>query len=145
MIISIWILAIVATAAAAAMGGVRGRDALVSSSETIVSALTTARANTLAARGGMQYGVHFASTSVTIFPGSVWSATLTGTSTYRLIPGVEVSSLTLNGGPQVVDIVFDRLTGKTARYGTTTLRAPATGATSTIMVESSGSISSRSR
>ena len=145
VVISITIIFLLAGLVTGALGGLRGADALVSSSETVLSALTTARTDTLASRGGNQYGVHFASTSITIFPGATWSAALTGTTTYALVPGTVVSATKLQGGPQVVDVVFDKLTGKTSEYGTTTLKVTVTGATSTVIVQSTGSISSASR
>lgn len=120
------------------LGGLRAHDALLGSTETVVHALSTARADTLASRGGSQYGVHFASTTVTIFPGSTWSPTAASTTVFQLVPGVLVSDLALEGGG--ADIVFQRLTGKTSQPGTVSLLVRTL--VSTIVVQSTGSISS---
>lgn len=143
IIICIAILVILAGLASGSLGGLRRADALVSSTETVLSALNTARSQTLAARGGVHYGVHFASTTVTIFPGSTWSSSNASNTVMSLVPGVVVAALQLQGGG--ADIVFQRLTGKTAQYGTTTLQFQKMLATSTITVQSTGSISSYPR
>lgn len=139
--LSIAIVGIILAGVVGSLTGLRGGDALVSSTETVLSALQTARGETLAYKYGKQYGVHFASTTVTVFPGSVWSAGLASTTVFNLTPGVVVSSLKLTGGG--VDLVFDKLTGKTSQYGTTTLQVTSGVASTTIVVEKTGIIYSR--
>lgn len=136
VIISIGIIGIIVAGVAGSFGGLRGGDALTSSTETVLSALSTARSQTLAYKENARYSVHFASSTVTVFPGTVWSEGLGSTTVFTLVPGVVVSAVNVTGGG--VDVAFDRFTGKTLQYGTTTLQAAATLATSTIVIQKTG-------
>ena len=88
--------------------------------ENAMSALVTARTNTLSSQGAMQYGVHFAGGSTTLFVGSAYASGATGNVVTALPAAVEASAIALSGGG--ADIVFKRFTGETDQYGTITLR-----------------------
>ena len=93
--------------------------ALDTNTQGIVLELAKARSLTLASKNEKQYGVHIASTSVTLFEGTTYSVGSASSTITYFNPSVSISALSLTGGGS--DIVFDRLTGKTAEPGTITV------------------------
>jgi len=97
---------------------VRG-NVLERETRTVVSILDDARGRTLFSENDRQYGVHFESGNVVLFEGGVYSAVDPENETTSL-SGTTLSSVALIGGGD--DVVFDRLTGAIAAYGTTTVQ-----------------------
>jgi prepilin-type N-terminal cleavage/methylation domain-containing protein len=92
------------------------RTGYIGASRTVLGALEEARARTLASDGGISYGVHFETNSVTIFQSPTYVAGATTNDT-RLLPArTSIDTVTLNGGGN--DVIFARLTGKTTSSGT---------------------------
>jgi prepilin-type N-terminal cleavage/methylation domain-containing protein len=85
----------------------------------IASLLTEARSSTLASKNGSEYGVHFDTNSATLFEGDTYSAGASTNKSLSLDSFAEISSVTLSAGGS--DIVFNKLTGGTSDYGTTTV------------------------
>lgn len=81
--------------------------------------LQEARSLTTSSKNAQQYGVHLATTSVTIFQGTSFVSGNAGNITTTLNHAVTISSSTLSGGG--ADVIFQRLTGKTAQSGTVTV------------------------
>ena len=105
----------------------------------VVSVLEKARAMTLDSSNDAQYGVHFASSTVTIFTGVTYSSTTPSNIVTTLDSKVQVKSLDLAGG--VKDVIFNRLSGETNQIGTTTLSLiSATTTTRTITIFGTGLI-----
>ncbi len=95
-----------------------------------LSLLEEARMYTLASKAGTQYGVHFESTKTVLFAGASYNAGDSSNVTILLNPLVQINPISLTGAG--AEIIFDRLTGKTAEDGTVTfsLRAsPSSGKT----------------
>src|SRR5262245_7888733 len=90
--------------------------ALDTNTQAIVLELEKARSLTLASKNEAQFGVHIASTSVTLFQGSSYSAGASSNVEVFFNPAVSISGAALAGGGS--DVVFQRLTGKTANSGT---------------------------
>ena len=94
-------------------------EALQLEADKIVSLISAARADTLAARNGNQYGVHFEEQRVMFFTGAAYNAGATGNRAQALHREVKISAIALLGGGS--ETVFQKLTGKTAQSGTVTL------------------------
>ncbi len=110
------LLAVLTIESFSKIGAVRSLD---TNTQQIALELEKARSLTLASQNDAQYGVHLASTSVTLFEGATYNAGSASTTVTYLNPSVTISSLSLTGGN--TDIVFSRLTGKTAVSGTITV------------------------
>lgn len=109
-------------------------------SAKILSLLADARARTLDSDGDSAYGVHFATSSATLFMGNSYSFSTT-TEIYNTFSGVLISPINLKqlGSASNTDIVFQRLTG--ASMATGTLRVVASTSPDTkydIIIEESG-------
>ncbi|OGZ44358.1 MAG: hypothetical protein A3J55_03640 [Candidatus Ryanbacteria bacterium RIFCSPHIGHO2_02_FULL_45_17b] len=85
-----------------------------------VSFLQEARAKTLSSENDSVYGVHFETSQFVLFTGDTYNAASASNKVRALPSSVEISSFLLTGGGDAV--VFKRLTGETATYGTITFR-----------------------
>lgn len=135
------VLAIVAVLSGLAIGGFTSfqrRHALSGSAEIVVSALAQARALSLGGKNGVAWGVHFASTTVTLFEAPLFDPEDPENVPFALERGVMVSALSLGGGSEVV---FARLSGKPVQSGTTTLSLVSdTDQQMHVVVDESGSV-----
>ena len=108
--------------------------------QEMVTLINKARLSAISSKGDVQYGVHFATTSVTIFSGTTYVPGATGNEEHIFDPTVSIGtagSIVVNGGG--ADVVFQRITGATDQNATTTLSVVAnTTASSTIVIRSSG-------
>ena len=105
----------------------------------VVSVLEKARAMTLDSVNSSQYGVHFGTSTVTIFTGVTYNASDPSNIVTTLNSKVQVQNKVLNGGGS--DIIFNRLSGETNQFGTTTLSlVSATTTTRSITVYGTGLI-----
>jgi prepilin-type N-terminal cleavage/methylation domain-containing protein len=117
----------------------RNEQALKAGTEDILSTINDARTRTLASYNSSVYGVHFTSSSVTLFTGSSYSSGSSTNEVKDLSLAVAIST-SLAGGTS--DVVFDRLTGATSNYGTLTIQAVNdTSRTRTITISKTGVIS----
>jgi len=82
----------------------------------IAAELGRARSLTLASKYADQYGIHFATTSITLFQGSAYSASSASNTVTTLSPQVQIASSSFNGGGS--NVIFQRLTGGTTQSGT---------------------------
>jgi len=114
-------------------------EALSKDQGRIVSVLEKARAMTLDSLNSSQYGVHFGTSTVTIFPGAAYSSSNASNIVTELNSKVIISDIKLYGdGP---DVVFNRLSGETNQFGTTTISlASATSTTRSVTVYRTGLI-----
>lgn len=83
---------------------------------TVLGAFEEAHARTLAAYGDTQYGVHLATTTVTIFPGATYSASNPANDVRGLPARTEASTIALTAS--TTDVLFTRLTGAASATGT---------------------------
>ena len=94
-------------------------EAISKDQAKVVSVLEKARALTLNSYNSSQYGVHFASSTVTIFTGVTYSSSTPSNIVTTLNSKVQISGVALAGGGN--DVIFNRLSGETNQMGTTTL------------------------
>jgi prepilin-type N-terminal cleavage/methylation domain-containing protein len=95
--------------------------------QAVEAILEQARSQALASKNSSVYGIHFASTSVTLFDGYTYNASDPDNHVYMLNPENVIWNATLTGGG--LDVVFKRLTGETTQSGIVTLSTLITPAT----------------
>lgn len=91
-------------------------QALEKDTDVMISYIQKARNQTINSRNGNEYGVRFASTSVTLFEGTVYSASATTSQVYTFSPKTQLSAISLTGG--TTSVYFEQLTGKPSATGT---------------------------
>ena len=101
----------------------------------VAGELQKARALTLSSKNQAQFGLHVQASQVTLFQGVVFVAGSSTNTVTGLNPLITISSISLAGGGS--DVVFNRLSGKTAENGTITLSRTG-GASKTITIYSTG-------
>jgi len=85
----------------------------------VVNLLKEAKSNTLASKNASVYGVHLETGRAVLFKGDTFSEPSADNREYTMPADVELSNIDLNGGGS--DIIFNRLTGETQQFGTTTV------------------------
>ncbi len=93
--------------------------ALDTEAQHIVAELNRARSLTLSSKNSQQYGIHFATTSITLFQSATYEVGSSTNDTVFLRTLIQVASTSFAGGGS--NVVFERLTGKTTQNGTVTL------------------------
>lgn len=137
ILVSIAVISIIGASLFLGYGAASRNAELKTTTFKIVDVLNLARTRTLASLGASQYGVHFEQAQYALFKGSVYNAADPDTIFYPLPAPVEVGTITLAGG--AVDVVFERLTGKTAQTGTVRVQLAAdTSKFKTISIIGSG-------
>ena len=99
MLISFFIVAIIATILFVAFGAFRESNDLQSAQETIIGILRDARSRSVGSQDKKTYGVHFEATKAVLFKGSVYSASDSANEAYILPTLVKISSITLSAQP----------------------------------------------
>lgn len=141
LLISVAILLVLASLAIFSTRTLLRQVEIDSTGQNILSTLRLARSKTLASEGETTYGVHFEADKYVLFSGSSYDESAAGNKEYTL-NDTEVHSISLNGGPGVVDVIFDRVRGTTSQYGTVSLRLNAdNNQNRTIHINSSGQVS----
>jgi prepilin-type N-terminal cleavage/methylation domain-containing protein len=115
ILISIAILAIIATAIIGPFASFRNAQAIKNTSGSVVALLNQARVKTLSSENLLQYGVHLQSDRAILFSGTSYNAGVSISEVVVSDSKVAISDIALAGGD---DVVFDRLTGATDNYGT---------------------------
>ncbi len=119
ILVVIGISALILTATITTFSAMGDMQSLDKDIEVAESYLIKAKNQTVNARSGIQYGVHFASSTVTLFDGTVYSAGSSTNSVYRLSNKSEISLIGLSGQSRVY---FEEVTGKPSATGTVTFR-----------------------
>lgn len=92
------------------------RELLDKTTLSAVALLEQARGSTLASKNALQYGVHFDTNQMVLFSGTTYSSGNSGNSVVAFDRRITASTIALAGGGH--DVIFDRLTGTTAKSGT---------------------------
>jgi len=119
----------------------RKQQAFTKDSESVVEILSQARDQTLSSKNASQYGVHFASTKITLFTGSTYFAGDSSNIDFPLTSTDIILSISLTGGGS--DVVFNRLTGETSQNGTIVVDVPSLSLTKTVTIYKTGLIESQ--
>lgn len=110
--------------------------ALEISTQNITSLLKEARSLTLASKNANVYGVHLQADKAILFEGSNFSSTSPNNREYNLPSNIKITSINLNGGGN--DVLFNRLTGETDQFGTTTTSLLNSSSSKNIIIENTG-------
>lgn len=130
------VLAILFTLTISAYSNYKRHQAAKEDSQTVTAVLRQARSQSLISKNATNYGVHLATTSVTLFTGTAYSPSDPANQVTNLSYGVSLSS----DLPAGADIVFARITGQTNQSGTVTIYLATDVSTSTIKVYKTGVI-----
>jgi len=136
ILVVIAILGIISAIILGAFKVFNANQGLEKDTETVVEILRQARSQTLNSKNATTYGVHFASTTVTLFTGSTYSAVAATNEIFPLTNADTVLTVALTGSG--MNVVFDRLTGGTSQNGTITMSSVANGRTKTITIFKTG-------
>ncbi|MBI5912908.1 prepilin-type N-terminal cleavage/methylation domain-containing protein [Candidatus Azambacteria bacterium] len=120
IVIAIGVLAIIGATLFIGFSTATESADLKTSAFKVVDALQFARTRTIASLASSQYGVHFEQTQYVLFRGATYNASDPDNIIYALPSRAEIANIALMGGGS--DVVFDRITGKTAQNGTLTVR-----------------------
>lgn len=120
IVVAIGMMAIIGATLFIGFGKATESADLKTSAFKVVDALQFARTRTLASLASSQYGVHFEQTQYVLFRGATYNALDPDNIVYPLFSRVEIANITLAGGGS--NVVFDRITGKTAQNGTLSVR-----------------------
>src|SRR3989344_5499807 len=123
VVVAVAVIALIASVAISGLVIFRRQSLLNAAAEMVASALHEARTRTLASDGGFPYGVHVASDRIIRFRGATYPPGDPNNTETVLPTGIEIAATALAGGG--ADVVFTRLTGATAHYGTVTLQVRA--------------------
>ncbi|HEY4505127.1 MAG TPA: prepilin-type N-terminal cleavage/methylation domain-containing protein [Candidatus Paceibacterota bacterium] len=116
ILIVLAIVALLSVVSFQSFGRINGSEAINKDAFQIISVLRQARSLTLDSKNGNQYGVHLESSRVVLFEGSSYDPNSTNNTIVSLSNRVTISSISLSGGGS--DVVFEKVTGKTAKSGT---------------------------
>lgn len=119
ILLSLFIIAVVAGIFVAAFGVFRESNDLRAAQSTMVGMVKSARSRAIASENNSVYGVHFETEKSVLFKGSAYNPSDPGNENYTFPPSVKISNISLAGGAQ--DAVFSRLQGTTTSPGTITL------------------------
>lgn len=139
LIIVLAVVGVISLVAFSPLVRFRDNQVLVATTEQIVSLIYAARTNTIASKDAAQYGIHFESGRVVLFKGAAFTEPSANNKELALPPSIRISTISLNGGG--TNIVFDRLVGTIAQFGTVvlTLKSNASS-TRTIAIEQTGTV-----
>lgn len=118
-LIVIGVLALIAALTYETYIRVNANKALDTDAQRIIAELAEARSLTIGSKNASEWGVHIASSSVTLFSGTTYDEGASTNTSIDLHPAVQVDRVNILGGG--TDIVFMRLTGATNATGTITL------------------------
>lgn len=106
-------------------GKSRERATLDSAVRDIVSVLSQARSQTLAAMDSSSFGVHFAQDEVIIFKGTSFSSGNPDNEKTSIVFPATISNVTLGGvSGSSGELYFHRLSGSPSKWGTITVSSP---------------------
>ena len=119
MLVVLAVGVIIATVVISVFSKAPGRQALDKQTSVVLSLLEHARGLTLSAKNASVYGVHFETAKAILFTGPTYSANAASNVVEPVHSLLQISAISLAGGGS--DVVFNRLAGDTAQYGTVTL------------------------
>ena len=119
IVVSAAVVVILASIATISFTGLREQQALANGAEEVRTLLSRARARTLAAEDDSVFGLHITAPSVTLFRGATYNPLAVDNELHTLDSLVTISAYAFSGGG--ADVVFDKRTGATSKYGTITI------------------------
>ncbi len=136
ILISVSILVLIVSISTKTFTSFFSSSQLDQSVQGAISILEKAKEDTIGGKGGNSYGVHFATTSITIFSGNSYVSGTNGNIVQNLPNGIEVSSINLLGSD--ANVVFSPISGETSSSGTIVFLNTRDNSTSTIRIYATG-------
>ncbi|MEK7614452.1 MAG: prepilin-type N-terminal cleavage/methylation domain-containing protein [Patescibacteria group bacterium] len=115
LVIFLSIVVFVATLFSNGLSVYRDSQALSTSAETIVSAISTARVKTISSEGGEQFSVYFENGRAVVFSGTIFSGASSSDKEFKTENAVIISAINLAASPNTM--VFQKIIGQTQNYG----------------------------
>jgi type II secretory pathway pseudopilin PulG len=141
ILLVIGIVFILSTILLTSFTNLRSNQAIMKNTETVVAVLRQARNQTLSSKNSSVYGVHFATSTITLFTGGTYSS-LNSTNQDFIFPSSDsILTTTLNGNGK--DVVFNRLSGETSQNGTIVISSPRVSLTKTVTIYKTGLVESQ--
>ncbi len=138
LIVSLAILTVLTIVVLTSLISFKKNQSLSKDSGTVVEVLRQARNQTLSSKNSSNYGVHMATTTVTLFAGSSYSSGASTNQDFLLSSTDTILTISLAGGES--NVVFNRLTGETAQNGTVVISSPDVSETKTVTIYKTGLI-----
>lgn len=137
IVVVIAIMGVIAGFVSVSFSAFRNTKLLDSTAEDVLSLVNTARVKSISSENASVHGVHFETDRAVLFAGNVFTEPSASNVEINLSPAMEISSVSLAGGG--ADIVFERITGETADYGSVIIRSKSdTSKTKTLKIKSAG-------
>ena len=141
ILVVIAIMSILVSIFLSSFTNLRGNQAIIKNTETVVAVLRQARNQTLSSKNSSVYGVHFSTSTITLFTGGIYSAESLTNQDFPFPAGDSVLTTTIVGGGK--DVVFNRLTGETSHTGTVVISSPRLSLTKTVTIYKTGLVESQ--
>lgn len=119
-VVVIAIGAILITAVIISFSSFRNNKTIDISSDQILSVINKARVKAVSSEDYSRFGIHFEANRIVFFKGDIFVESAFSNIQTTLSPLVEISNISLNEGG--VDMVFQKLTGKTSNFGSLRVR-----------------------
>ena len=136
VVLVVAIMAVLAALSFSALRMLNATRALEGEAARVAAELQKARSLTISSKNNAQFGVHIQSSQVTLFQGTTFVVGSSTNSVLGINPLITISAISLAGGGS--DVIFQRLTGKTAYGGTLTLSRRGSSAIKTITIYATG-------
>jgi hypothetical protein len=88
--------------------------------DTVLEYIQKARNQSISDKNHTQYGVNFASSTITFFEGTSYATSSASNILYTISPSIEMSAISLTGGTR--SVYFNMINGKANATGTITYR-----------------------
>lgn len=137
IVIVVGIMAVLAAVVLFGINNWKNKAFIETEAKSIVALMREAQNLTLSSFEDTNYGIHFASSTVTRFKGETYNELDSDNEVLELDGNIIVENIDfVNGG---VDLFFERLTGEASNYGTTTIGVGnESGVTRQIIINQSG-------
>jgi Tfp pilus assembly protein FimT len=119
LVIVIAVLVLIVVVSVGSLNKFRTERVLVNATQDVISVLNDARIKTTSSKNSSVYGVHIESARVVGFMGSAFSEPNSNNKEIKVDAPAIISAWSINGGG--ANVVFDRISGDTANYGTVTI------------------------
>jgi len=140
ILIVVSVLTILAGLIAPGFSFFKKQSSLDGATQEIIHALRLAQNKTLASEGDSNFGVYFEANKFVIFKGLTYSVSSANNEVYSLDSSLKISSI--NFGGAVAYVVFERLTGNTANYGSLVVEQTSSSSQNKIIyIDQSGIVS----
>lgn len=135
VLIVITISALLVTMFSGLFGGIVNYQSVDQDADTILSYVEKARSLAINSQAYSEYGIRFASSTVTLFQGTTFAPSSSNL-VYNMSSRVQISAINLSNGS--ADVYFNKITGKPNATGTVTVQLTSGTTTRQVIIHGSG-------